>query len=112
MEEKKKKTAKCCFCKKRFRLHDWQNDFERNHCSTCRSKLMMVIKTCFEPRKQAMIILRWGLEKPFETHTLEETGKEFGITRERVRQVEAKVLDLFKKYEIQNKIIIDSGQLV
>ena len=53
-------------------------------------QLMEVIKSLTE-REQKVIILRFGLEdgKP---RTLEEVGKVFGITRERIRQIEAKSL--------------------
>lgn len=53
-------------------------------------QLMEVIKSLTE-REQKVILLRFGLEdgKP---RTLEEVGKVFGITRERIRQIEAKSL--------------------
>lgn len=41
------------------------------------------------PREQRILSLRFGLEDG-HTRTLEEVGKEFGVTRERIRQVEAK----------------------
>src|SRR3989338_5407105 len=40
------------------------------------------------PREQKILSLRFGLEDGV-THTLEEVGKEFGVTRERIRQIEA-----------------------
>lgn len=42
-------------------------------------------------REQKVLALRFGLEdgKP---HTLEEVGREFQVTRERIRQIEAKAL--------------------
>ena len=53
-------------------------------------QLREVIKSLTE-REQKVILLRFGLEdgKP---RTLEEVGKVFGITRERIRQIEAKAL--------------------
>jgi RNA polymerase primary sigma factor len=42
-------------------------------------------------REQAVVRLRFGLEDG-QTRTLEEVGKEFGVTRERIRQIESKTL--------------------
>ena len=55
-----------------------------------REQLEMVMATLSE-REQKVLALRFGLEdgKP---HTLEEVGKEFQVTRERIRQIEAKAL--------------------
>lgn len=49
-----------------------------------------VLKT-LTPREEAVIRLRFGL-KDGRCHTLEEVGKEFSVTRERIRQIEAKAL--------------------
>ena len=43
------------------------------------------------PREQRVLVLRFGLEDG-RSRTLEEVGKEFGVTRERIRQIEAKAL--------------------
>ena len=43
------------------------------------------------PREEKVIRLRFGLEDG-QAHTLEEVGKEFNVTRERIRQIEAKAL--------------------
>src|SRR5262245_31658189 len=43
------------------------------------------------PREERVIKMRFGLEDGTE-HTLEEVGKAFGVTRERIRQIEAKAL--------------------
>ena len=42
-------------------------------------------------RERKVVRLRFGLEDG-QTHTLEEVGKEFGVTRERIRQIESKTL--------------------
>ena len=42
-------------------------------------------------RERRVVQLRFGLEDG-RSRTLEEVGKEFGVTRERIRQIEAKAL--------------------
>jgi RNA polymerase primary sigma factor len=44
-----------------------------------------------KPKERAIIVKRFGLENE-SPHTLEELGQEFGLTRERIRQVEAKAI--------------------
>lgn len=48
------------------------------------------------PREQKILRMRFGLDSG-RTHTLEEVGQEFGVTRERIRQIEAKALSKLKK---------------
>ncbi len=55
------------------------------------------------PREQKILKMRFGLEDG-RTHTLEEVGQEFGVTRERIRQIEAKALQRLKKHESANKL--------
>ena len=43
------------------------------------------------PREEKVLTLRFGLEDG-RSRTLEEVGKEFNVTRERIRQIEAKAL--------------------
>lgn len=48
------------------------------------------------PREQKILKMRFGLEDG-RGHTLEEVGQEFGVTRERIRQIEAKALAKLRK---------------
>ena len=49
------------------------------------------ILTSLSPREGRVLQLRFGL-KDGKAHTLEEVGRKFGVTRERIRQIEAKAL--------------------
>jgi RNA polymerase primary sigma factor len=48
--------------------------------------------TALTPREKKILIMRFGLEDSIPK-TLEETGKEFGVTRERIRQIQAKAME-------------------
>jgi RNA polymerase primary sigma factor len=49
------------------------------------------VLSCLTPREQRVLRLRFGLEDG-RSRTLEEVGQEFNVTRERIRQIEAKAL--------------------
>ena len=55
------------------------------------------------PREQKIISMRFGLDNGV-THTLEEVGNEFGVTRERIRQIEAKALEKIREHEALKKL--------
>jgi len=48
------------------------------------------------PREQKILEMRFGLDDGV-AHTLEEVGRDFDVTRERIRQIEAKALDRIRK---------------
>ncbi len=55
------------------------------------------------PREQKIIRMRFGLDDGIG-HTLEEVGREFGVTRERIRQIEAKILQKLRDHPTSVKI--------
>lgn len=55
------------------------------------------------PREQKILEMRFGLDDGI-THTLEEVGKEFGVTRERIRQIEAKALEKMRGHDKLKKL--------
>ncbi len=54
-------------------------------------------------RERKIIIMRFGLDW-WDIHTLEEVGKEFWVTRERIRQIESKTLEKLKEHPNADKI--------
>ena len=62
-----------------------------------KEQVQAVLSTLSE-REQKIVKMRFGLEGG-KSHTLEEVGKEFGVTRERIRQIEAKALEKIRTHE-------------
>jgi RNA polymerase primary sigma factor len=56
----------------------------------CRNEIHSILKK-LSPREEKIIRMRFGIRETME-YTLEETGNVFGVTRERIRQIEAVVL--------------------
>lgn len=68
-----------------------------------KEQLMAVIDT-LTPREQKVIRLRYGIDDS-HPRTLEEVGKEFNVTRERIRQIEAKALRKLRHPNRSKKLV-------
>jgi len=61
------------------------------------------ISTELSPRELKILGMRFGLDDGI-MHTLEETGEEFGVTRERIRQIQAKALEKLRRHKELRKV--------
>jgi RNA polymerase primary sigma factor len=62
-----------------------------------------IMLSALTEREQKILKLRFGLEDG-KQHTLEEVGQEFSVTRERIRQIEAKALAKLRKHKDARKL--------
>ena len=67
-----------------------------------KEQLLEVLNT-LTPREQKVIMLRYGIEDG-HPRTLEDVGKEFNVTRERIRQIEAKALKKLRQPSRSKKL--------
>ena len=67
-----------------------------------REQVLLIISD-LTPREQKILRMRFGLDDGI-THTLEEVGREFGVTRERIRQIEAKAIEKMRSHNLIRKL--------
>ena len=72
-------------------------------------KRLMAELRGFPLRSQEIFATRYGLDGTLETKTLDETGQKFGVTRERIRQIQQKIwLDLPERGFWEDEIWLDT----
>jgi RNA polymerase primary sigma factor len=82
---------------------DWSQSPEDYATGEYLKNQLHEILDSLQDRERRVLSLRFGLEDGV-SRTLEEVGKEFGVTRERIRQIEAKALKKLKEKSAQQKL--------
>ncbi len=76
---------------------------EESASSQLLKEQVQTILSTLSDREQKIIKMRFGLDNG-KSHTLEEVGQEFAVTRERIRQIEAKALAKIRKHKDAKKL--------
>jgi len=82
---------------------DWSQSPDEYATSEYLKNQLRDILDGLQDRERRVLALRFGLEDGV-SRTLEEVGKEFGVTRERIRQIEAKALKKLKEKSSQKQL--------
>ncbi len=82
---------------------DWSQSPEEYATAEYLKNQLKDILDTLQDRERRVLSLRFGLDDGV-SRTLEEVGKEFGVTRERIRQIEAKALKKLKEKSTQQKL--------
>lgn len=76
---------------------------EESAASQLLKEQVQEVLSSLSDREQKIIRMRFGLDNG-KSHTLEEVGQEFAVTRERIRQIEAKALTKLRKHKDAKKL--------
>ena len=76
---------------------DSENAYIVSELSEAIAEALSWIEKVYDTRDREILEMRYGLGSYEQDHTLEEVGKAFGVTRERIRQIEARALRLLRQ---------------
>ncbi|MBO0861967.1 MAG: sigma-70 family RNA polymerase sigma factor [Chloracidobacterium sp.] len=81
----------------------FSNQVERIEAAELRSVSDQALST-LTPREEKIVRMRFGLDRSGQERTLEEIGDFFGVSRERIRQIESKALNKLRKPALAQKL--------
>ena len=84
-------TCKCHYMAIKLPRLNWIKFLHYIECGCDTALKIREIRTILSERELKILALKWGLEDG-QANTLEAVGQEFGITRERVRQIELRAI--------------------
>ena len=88
----------------RAREDDRSDQFEQESSQSQREWQVERLLGGLDEREQKIIIRRFGLQRGQEPLTLKQVGAELGVTKERIRQIEARALSKLRKAAEEEKI--------
>lgn len=89
------------------RSHDGRaNQFQEELVNRTQREALMDIMAGLDDREREIIRYRYGLERGAEPLTLEEVGNRFGVTKERIRQLESRALRKLRKIAQEERLDI------
>jgi len=82
------------------------NEFQEELINQKQHQLIMGILSQLDGREKDIIMFRFGLTQGTEPQTLEQVGNRFGVTKERIRQLEARALRKLRRIAHTNRLEI------
>lgn len=85
---------------------DRSNGYEEELINARQHQVIQSILAQLEEREREILVNRYGLERGTEPQTLEEVGRQFGVTKERIRQIESRALQKLRRIAVEEKLEI------
>jgi RNA polymerase primary sigma factor len=82
------------------------DQFEQELVNHRQHEAIIQILNRLDERERNIIMFRFGLNQDTEPQTLEQLGGRFGVTKERIRQLESRALDKLRKIALEEKLDI------
>lgn len=82
------------------------SQFEEEVVNRNQNRVLMDILGQLDPRERDIVMFRYGLGEVDEPLTLEQVGQRFGVTKERIRQLESRALRKLRKIAEEEKLDI------